>query len=313
MSAIKYDFYVIAPVAVTDAVLHSSTVPEPGPADPAAWASAGTYAVGNTRYRATTHRIYECIQASTGRTQLPEVDTAYWSEVEATQRWKMFDPLRTYPTTHTSPLVVEVDPGARCNAWFVKGVDAQKLTVKMFDGAVEVYSKEVPMTRRNTRSWSDYFFGGFEPVRIAMDDTMPLISTARVQMTFESSTGTVSVAKAVVGRSITLGTTETGAEIDAENYSVIERSDIDGTVTNMVQRRNVPRTSQTIAFNPTDADTLLSMRDRLNATPAVWSAMGSRQNHGFYASLAVYGIYTRFRISADHHDVGRLSLDLEEL
>lgn len=313
MSNIERIFLVIPPQVTTDATFTSSTVPEPGPADPPVWVSAATHVVGDRRHRITTHRIYECIQGHSGRTAFPEVDAAYWREVEATQRWKMFDRLRTVPTVHASPLTVELSPGARCNAWFVTGVAADQLTVSMIDGTTTVYSKTLSMARRNTQSWSDYFFGSFDPVRIALDDGMPMIATAMIRFEFTSSTGTVSVGKCMVGRSVSLGSTEVGADLDAENYSQITRSDIDGTVTNLVQRRNVPRNAMTVWFDPDDVDILLSVRESLAATPAMWSAMGNRRDNPYFSSLSVFGFYERFRITADGLTAGRISLEIKEL
>lgn len=313
MSNIELDFMVTPPQIVTNATLSSSTVPEPGPLDPAAWVSGGTYAVGDRRHRTTTHRIYEALQAHTGRTALPESDPTYWREAEATQRWKMFDVLRTVPTTHTSPMVVELEPGVRCNAWFVSNVIADSVLVEMIDGASTVYSKTITMTRRSTRSWSDYFFGVFDPVRIALDDEMPLIATATIRFTFTSSTGTVSVGRAAVGRSIRLGATEVGADLDADNYSQITRSEIDGSVTNLVQRRNLPRNSMTVWFDPDDTDILISVRDSLVATPAMWSAMGTRRDNPYFSAMSIFGIYKRFRMTADGLTTGRLSIELEEM
>lgn len=313
MSQIPRTFAVIPPVVITAAMLVSSSVPEPGPADPTAWVSGTPYVVGNTVRLASTHRIYTCTASTSApHTTAPNLDTAHWADTEAVQRWKMFDPLKTTPTAHTSPMVVEVATGQRCNAWFVGGVAADSLTVEQFDGASLVYSRAIPMTRRSTRSWSDYFFGTFDPISAAMDMGMVLISGSTVRFTFTSATGTVSVGKVVVGRSIQIGAAEAGVEVDAENFSRIDRSDIDGTAT-LVPRRNVPNTSQTVYFNPEDTDILLALRDRLNAVPAVWSALGTGYTHNYFNALKVYGIYTRFRISATSTNVGRLSLDLEEL
>lgn len=304
---------ITVPVVITSALLVSSTVPEPGPSDPAAWVSAATHVVGDRRHRTTTHRVYECIQGHTGRTQLPEVDTAYWREVEATQRWKMFDPMRTIPTVHASPLIVEVAPGARCNAWALTGVVADSVTVSIVVGVDTLYTKTVKLTRRDTRSWSDYFFGQFRNLRAALDNTMPLSAAATIRFEFTSSSGTVSVGKLVVGRSYEFGATEVGGDIDAENYSVIERSDIDGTVTNLRQRRNLPRNALTVYFNAVDTDLLLSLRDQLNAVPAVYSALGNRVASPWFSSLLLYGLYRRFRVTPVSDSIGRLSIETEEM
>jgi hypothetical protein len=306
-------FSITVPVVVSDAKLAASSVPEPGPADPVAWASGGNYVVGNQRHRTTTHRIYECIQTATGRTVAPETDTLYWKEVSATQRWKMFDPMRTVPTVHTSPLVVDIVPGQRCNAWALSGVSADAVTVSMIVGVDTVYSKTVVLTRRDTRSWSDYYFGTFQRLRAAMDNLMPLFSGATIRFEFTAAAGTVSVGKLVVGRSYEFGAVEVGGDIDAENYSVIDRSDVDGTVTNLRQRRNLPRNALTVFFNATDTDLLLSLRDQLNAVPAVYSGLGNRVASPWFASHLLYGLYRRFRISPVSDSIGRLSIETEEM
>lgn len=306
-------FSILVPTVVSGAALVSSTVPEPGPADPPAWVSGSNYAVGDQRHRTTTHRIYECTQTVTARTQLPEVDTAYWKEVSATQRWKMFDPMRTIPTVHTSPLIVEVAPGTRCNAWTLTGVVADSVTVSVIVGAETLYTKTVKLTRRDTRSWSDYFFGPFQNLRAALDNQMPLSAAATIRFEFTASSGTVSVGKLVVGRSYEFGATEVGGDIDAENYSVIERSDIDATVTNLRQRRNLPRNALTVYFNASDTDLLLSLRDQLNAVPAVYSGLGNRVAHPWFVSHLLYGLYRRFRITPVSDSIGRLSIETEEM
>ncbi len=56
-----------------------------------------------------------------------------------------------------------------------------------------------------------------------------MIATAMIRFEFTSSTGTVWSVNRMVGRSRSVwGRLEVGVDLDAENYSQITRSDIDG-------------------------------------------------------------------------------------
>jgi hypothetical protein len=102
----------LKPVAMTDALLISSTAPEN---DYAAWASGTTYALAARCISTTTHRIYESVQAG-NLNHDPTTDTTatWWLDVGATNRWKMFDAAVGSQSSLASPLTVVIDPGVRC-------------------------------------------------------------------------------------------------------------------------------------------------------------------------------------------------------
>ena len=72
--------YVLKPITITAGMIQAGTSIDEPAAGETAWTSVGTYTVGDLRIRSTTHKVYECVQASTGRTALPENDPAYWLE-----------------------------------------------------------------------------------------------------------------------------------------------------------------------------------------------------------------------------------------
>ena len=86
---------IIRPIAISDAMLTSSTIPETD-GTAGEWAVGTPYTDGQTVRVTTTgvHKIYECLTNVTGGSS-PEVDVLAavpkWLEVSATNRWKMFD------------------------------------------------------------------------------------------------------------------------------------------------------------------------------------------------------------------------------
>jgi hypothetical protein len=102
---------ILTPLTITGAmILAGTTIAEPD-ASETAWVSAGTYTVGQERIRTTTHRVYECVQASSGRTALPEVDTAYWLEKRPTKRWAPFDSYTSTAASGTTSMTYVLQPG----------------------------------------------------------------------------------------------------------------------------------------------------------------------------------------------------------
>lgn len=104
---------IIIPISITAAMIQPGTsIAEPDlTTGEAAWVSGGTYALGDERIRSTTHRVYECVQAHTGRPTLPEVDSAYWLDKRATQRWQPFDVYITTAASAVGSATYVLQPG----------------------------------------------------------------------------------------------------------------------------------------------------------------------------------------------------------
>ena len=87
---------IIRPVAVTDTVFGSSTVPESEPV----WVVGTTYALdavvrGNTAE--TAHKLFLSVQAA--NVGHPVTDPLWWVEMGPSNRWAMFDGSNTTSTT----------------------------------------------------------------------------------------------------------------------------------------------------------------------------------------------------------------------
>lgn len=101
----------LVPKPITAArIAAGTTIAEPA-AGETLWVSGGTYALGDKRIRVETHRVYEAVQASTGRTIAPELDGTYWKDMGPTLRWAPFDQYINTPATATTTLTYVLKPG----------------------------------------------------------------------------------------------------------------------------------------------------------------------------------------------------------
>lgn len=291
-------------------MLTSSTAAEPGTGE-TAWVSGTTYAVGDVRIRATTHRKYTRLVAGAG-TALPEADPTNWLDSGPTNKWAMFDVLRNSATVLASgPLTVEVAPTVRIDSIALVGLLASSALIEVRVSGVLVYSKTLVLNYRNTNSWTSYFFGRFGQQRNAVVFGIPLFYNAVITVTVVNTSGGVSVGALVLGVAQEIGTVLSGVNAGALNFSKIDRDSF-GNAT-LVPRRTVPKLDLVLLVGKSMVDSLLDLRDALNAAPAVWVGLPEDEMSGYFNALLILGIYKEFSILADQFDYARMTLQLEEI
>lgn len=299
----------IPPLTVTDAMLTSSSVAEPA-AGETAWNAGAAYTVGQQAIRTTTHRVYQRLVAGTTATG-PESDPINWLDVGPTQRWAMFDTLRNSATSSTSNLVVTITPGQRVDSIALMGLVGAVVTITMTVGAATVYTSAASLLRRTTGAWSDYFFGSFVWGGSLVKFDLPPYVGAAVSIAVEPVDGAARCGAMVVGRSVYLGEVEHQASSEAQNYSTVTR-DAFGNAT-LVPRRTVPASRQSIVTPVSNVDKLRELRALGNATPMVWSGLDDKDQHYFFESLLLLGVYKEFTITDDNSVFAKVQLSLEEI
>lgn len=299
---------VIPPIAITDAMLTSSTVAEPASGE-TLWNAATAYLVGDTAIRTSTHRIYQRLVAGTTATA-PESDAANWIDAGPTNRWAMFDILRNSATSASTSMTVVLTPGRRIDSLALIGVVGESVTITMTSGGTPVYSSTHNLILRNTVSWSGYFFGTFAYQGSVVRFDLPQFSNGVITITVSRASGAVSVGALVIGQNVEIGSVLSQAKSDALNFSTVTR-DAFGNAT-LVQRRTVPKTDQQIITTPARIDKLREVRSALNAVPAVWSGMDDLVDNPHFESLLILGIYKEFSISLAA-TITNVTLSLEEI
>jgi hypothetical protein len=293
----------IRPTTLTDAMLTSSTAPE---TDYPAWSSATAYAVGARVILAATHRRYEALAASTNVS--PSTDPTKWLDLGPTNRWAMFDARVGTATSRTGSLQVGLAPGT-IDALALIDTEAESATVTLTAGGVQVYSRSQTFNVGGVAidNWFSWFFEplGQKTSMLFLDVPVYAAGQLSVTLTRDNPADSVSCGTLLVGRQLSLGDTEHGADIGIIDYSRKETDQFG--VTSVVERAFAKRMTARVVM-PTDAiDDIHRSLAALRATPVLW--IGSES----FESLTVYGFYKEFSIDIAYPTVSYCSLTIEGL
>lgn len=293
-------------LVITEAMLTSSTVAETEPQ----WNSLTTYGVGDIvrGSGADVHRLFESLTPNNQNSPLS--DTTKWLDAGPSNRWRMFDLLRSTGSTGPSPMTVVLTPGKRTDAVGLVGLIADKVTISVTAGGNVVYTATQILSTRAITNWYEYFFSEFSYQQALAKFDLPPFANAIVTFTFERANGDVTVGGVLIGTSVFIGVTQHEAESDVENFSRIDRTDFGTAI--LVPRRSVPRTNQTVWCTKAEVNKVIAVRDALNAVPALWSGIDDAQSGYFEASL-ILGIYKRFSINMAYPNDALITLELEEV
>lgn len=297
----------VAPWCISDAMLSSSSAPEPG-AGEVAWVSGAIYALGDVRILTATHRKYERLIAGAGAIA-PNLDTANWLDVGPTNRWAMFDTLRNSKTVGATALTITLTPGQRVDAIALMGLSGSSVTVAMTVGASTVYTTTKSLTERSTLTWSNYFFGAFGQKESVALFNLPPYAGAVLTVTLAGSAPAIGAF--VVGMAKDLGAVQYNPVDDVLNFSTVARDAFGNTT--LIPRRSVPKTDQTLVCQKSAVKAIRALRADLDAVPAVWSGLDDQDSDGYFESLLILGVYKRFAINLSHPTRATINLQLEEI
>jgi hypothetical protein len=294
---------VVKPIAVTAAMLVSTTATETY----AAWSAATAYAVDDKVLLVSTQRIYQRLVAGTTATS-PELDPANWIDIGPTNQWAMFDREISTTTSSASPLTVVLKPGY-VNSLALYGLVGNTLTVTVRDGLsgpVGYGPRVIGLDGTVVTDWYQYFFEpSVQLAEVALTDLVPY-QDAHITFTLDG-TGTVECGVCLAGTVYTLGDTEYGATVSITDYSRKE-TDAFG-VTTFVQRAYSKRVSARMMLATAQINKVQRVLADLRATPCAW--IGTDES-GF-EPLTVYGFYRDFSIDVAYATQSYCSLEIEGL
>ena len=277
----------IRPVAVTDAVLTSSTLPE---TDYAAWSSGTTYASGAYCISTTTHKIYVSLQAGNlNHDPTNTANSAWWSIVSSTNRWKMFDRSTGTQTTGTTSFTVVLAPGAIVNTIGFLNVLAANVVITMTDPIDGVVFTTTYYTAQGTLtgSWDSYFFDYVKNKTNFYIEGLPSYANASISITF-NNTGAVACGVLSFGRSIVLGDPQYGSRFGIIDYSK-KVADASGGYT--ITEGTFSRKAEfSVHVDNQILDTVTQLLTDFRATPAVWIGTSDLQGTFIYGFLRDWGV-----------------------
>lgn len=283
--------YILIPIEVTSSMVAAGTsIAEPA-ASETAWVSGGTYAIGDLRIRTTTHKVYSCVQASTGRTQLPENDPTYWLEKGPTLRWAPFDYYTNTTASSATSLTYVLTPGyfSAISMYGISGANIS-VTIKDAPGGTVIYSYSSSLYSDPLNWWEYLFVTPDTKTKLVLHD-LPVRPNAELTITITSS-DTVSLGMLTIGHLYPLhgdsagswGGTQNGVKAEPISYSYVKVNQ-DGT-TSIVRRSSATGLQATIMLGKDEADNAVQLIQQVLDTPVSWISSLSPG----YDGLNVFGL-----------------------
>lgn len=298
---------VIKPVAITDAMLISTNVPE---ADYPAWAAVTSYAVGDRVIRTSVHKVFENVLAGVDATPPENATTGAtprWLEVQPTNRWACLDNSITTRTTQATSITYTLRPAQVVNGLTLQNVDADSVRVRMVDPtAGAVYDTTVTLGRAPVAGWHPWYFSR-RPVADAVVLTdLPNYYGADIIVEVFKATGDAAVGMLLIGYPYTIGMgVEYGARVGITDYSAVTTDTWGNSY--FVERSFAKKASFSLVIPNTELDATHTLLASLRATPCLW--IGSDR----FACTQVFGWAGDFDIVIPYYSHSLCSLDLKGL
>ncbi|VXD07692.1 hypothetical protein SPHINGOT1_80189 [Sphingomonas sp. T1] len=323
---------VLQPIAITDAVLISSTVAED---DAIEWSPAGGYPAGTRVVRRGTHRVYESIIASNIGND-PALTVGAWLDVGPTNRWAMFDQAIGSTTTDDNVITVALRPGPAVSGLAILDTNAARVrvqapgydrTVAVTGGATSALFLDLATTAGASLTVTLTAVGNTAQ-RVLLDDAAPfddagtfrdtVAGTASAEPPAWDDSGTVrdttawhdtragdgavSVGTLMVGILWPLGRTGSSPTSSITDYSKRETDDF-GEIA-IVPRAWAKRMAAKALIRTDAVNQVIGRVAAVRAVPSLWVADRATE------SLTVYGFFKEVSVEVGQ-SVSTLSLSIE--
>lgn len=273
---------IIKPIEVTETRLTSSNVAED---DYPAWDASASYLVGDRRIR--NHRIWEALAANAGVDPLTDAG-AIWSDLGATNRWRMFDDRVSSQTTRSGGVSVTVTPRALCNALALINCSGITASVTVTDPqGGQVYQRTVELLEYGAEDWYAYFFGDYSYRSDIVIDDLPAYPIAAVAVSVASD-AEAAIGGLVLGRLRALGVALYGTSVGIIDYSRKETDEFGNA--KVVKRAYSKRAEFDVAIDTARVSFVQRELAEIRAQPVVWIGEGSIE------ATIVFGFYKDFSL-----------------
>ena len=295
---------VIKSIETTDAILTYSNILED---EHPLWVSGTNYSIDDkVIYQ---HRIYNRVIAG-GGALTPDLDLTNWSDLGATNKYRMFDNIISSVSSRTGGIQFTLTPNQVVNSIALLNVNASTVRVVMNDpveGVVYDKTKEL----RSSGEVTDYFSYFFAPL-VSLTDLntaifldLPTRPTATITVYISSGVALVEVGEVVYGIQSVVGRTNYGTSIGIKSYS---RKDIDefGKVT-VVKRKNSKYCEYDVDIDNTNLVFVQRLFQDIDSVPCVFIGNPDMEE------LIVYGFYSDFKSTISFPTVSKCTLRVEGL
>jgi hypothetical protein len=299
-------FTVVPPVAMTDAMLISTDVPE---ADYPAWDVGTTYAAGTRVIVAAKHTVYESVAAGNlGHDPVADVAGAYWLTVGPTNRWAIFDGKHSSATAQATAISYRLRPGVAVSCVAALALTgATSLRVRLVDATYgTVYDRLVDLSPLPpTSDWYAWYFSLRTAPGLKLFLDLPAFPSADILVDFTGGPS-LSVGVLSFGQARSIGLcVQQGARVGLQDYSKVETNDFGDVV--VVERAVAKRATFTVPMLRADVDATLRFLGDMRTTPALY--IGSDR----YESTVIYGIYQNLDVLINYAELSECSLAIRGL
>jgi len=201
-------------VAVTDAILTSSTVPE---TDHPVWDISTTYDLADNVIK--NHKIYESVQASNLGNDPEADDGTWWTEGLATNRWKVFDGYLQDQASQATSAEWALTPNQYFDTVAFFNISAGSVQVVVDDPTEGEVHNETYDLIDNTGvfdGWSYFFTPIIQRSNFCVSD-LPPYAAASITITFTGDA--ILVGQIAIGLAEVLGFTANQMPIGIEDYT----------------------------------------------------------------------------------------------
>ncbi|MDQ1925156.1 hypothetical protein [Massilia pseudoviolaceinigra] len=298
---------VLAPVAITGAMIVSSAVPE---ADYPTFSMLKAYALGERCISTVTHRIYESVSASSnvGHDPTDLINqfgaVPWWVDQGPTNLWAMFD---GYVSTKSaaSPLAITLRPGS-FNSVALFGLEADGLSIAVRDapGGNVIYAYSDDLEGSEPGDYYEYFFDRFKPQTDFVVTDLAAFNNAEITVTLTRVTGLARCGLLALGDMKPIGLTEYGAKVTPNSYSFIDVDKFGRT--KITPGANTTDMSVTAKLGIAEAAAVYATLKEVQSVPCVVIATDLVD----YSPLRVFGLPTP-TLSFDGPDLCTVSLEVK--
>ncbi len=301
----EYTAKVITPTKITDTMLISCTVAEPGPGE-IAWVSGTTYAVNDIRILTSTHKKYKRAIAGAGTTA-PNLDTANWVDIGATARWAQFDAKIGTVTSAATSTTTVLDAGSVGGLALLE-LTGSSATVSMLEapGGATVYSKTIALDDTVIESVYDWMYAPFvQRKNWVLSDLPGQYPSGRITITITGTTAAVGVLS--VGRVTEIGSTEYGAGAGLINWGKVTDDGFGNR--EWVEGAYSSRITLPIVIDTSSFSNVYRALVALRSTPAIY--IGTEISK--YDPLVCYGVFKDLYMTIPNNAIGTYNLEIEGL
>lgn len=207
----------------------------------ATYSSGVTYDLGDVVTDPASHQLYSSLIA--GNTGQLLSNGTKWKSIGATNRWKAFDRIVNSQTVAPESITFTLTPPGVANTLMLLNLAGNAVSISQ---AASGYSKTKSLVRHEVTNWYDFLYQ--EPIRAgdAVFEAIPPYPGSPIMVTVSNPGAEAAVGLVLLGKSITIGTTQWELTAGVLSYST-STTDGDGNI-EMRKRPNARRMNLEVAI-----------------------------------------------------------------